>query len=110
MTVPMRISADLAREKSMSGSTLLVCAHEDADQFHTHRLEGAITWQRFESRLAELPKDQPIIFYCASTAEASAAGRAETVMGQGFSNVKVLGGGVDAWKRAGLPLVIDYQI
>lgn len=65
MTVPIRISAELAREKSMSGEALLVCAYEEADQFEKYHLEGAMTWQMFESRLPELPKDQPIIFYCA---------------------------------------------
>jgi len=65
MTVPIRISAELAREKSMSGEALLVCAYEDADQFEKHHLEGAMTWQTFESRLPELPRGQSIIFYCA---------------------------------------------
>jgi len=31
-------------------------------------------------------------------------------MGQGYTNVKVLGGGVEAWKSEGFPMVIDYQI
>lgn len=65
MTVPVRISAELAREKSKSGNALLVCAYDDAEQFEKHHLEGAVTWQMFEARLPELPKDQPIIMYCA---------------------------------------------
>lgn len=65
MTVPIRISAELAREKSLSGEALLVCAYEDADQFEKNYLEGAMTWQMFESQMPKLPKDHPIIFYCA---------------------------------------------
>lgn len=65
MTVPIRISVELAREKSLSGEALLVCAYDDVDKFEKYHLEGAITWQQFESRLSELPKDQSIIFYCA---------------------------------------------
>ena len=65
MTVPIRISAELAREKNMSGEALLVCAYEDADKFEKYHLEGAMTWQNFESKLPSLAKDQPIIFYCA---------------------------------------------
>lgn len=65
MTVPVRISAELAREKNLAGEALLVCAYESAEQFDQNHIEGAMTWQMFESRLPELPKDQAIIFYCA---------------------------------------------
>lgn len=65
MTVPVRISAEEARSKSMAGEAFLVCAYEGADQFSENNLEGAMTWQTFESRLPELSKDQPVIFYCA---------------------------------------------
>ena len=38
-------------------------------------------------------------------AEASAAGRAAEYEKDGFQSVKVLGGGVEAWKNAGLPML-----
>ncbi len=65
MAVPVRISAELAREKCLAGDALLVCAYEGAEKFEMNHLEGAITWQMFESRRPELAKDHTIIFYCA---------------------------------------------
>ena len=65
MTVPVRISAEEARRKSVAGEVLLVCAYEGADQFAENNLEGAMPWRMFESRLPELSRDQPVIFYCA---------------------------------------------
>ena len=65
MTVPVRISAELAREKNLSGEALLVCAYEGAEKFEKNHLEGAMAWETFDSRIPELSKDQAVIFYCA---------------------------------------------
>jgi rhodanese-related sulfurtransferase len=43
-------------------------------------------------------------FTIASIAEASAAGQAAKYREQGFTNVKVLKGGIEAWKAAGYPM------
>jgi rhodanese-related sulfurtransferase len=67
-------------------------------------LEGAISFSEFQSRLPSLSPDQEIVFYCAWTAEASAAGQAEKLIKDGFINASVLGGGVDGWKNAGYAL------
>ena len=103
----IRISAERTREKILSGEATLVCAYEEADKFKSNNLEGAIAWQTFQSRLPEISKDQEIVFYCAWTAETTAVGRAETYLGQGYRNVKVLEGGVAAWKEAHYPLNCD---
>ena len=65
MTTPVRLSAEVVREKTRSGAALLVCAYDDEDKFASMHLEGAMGWQAFQSKVAELSKDQEIIFYCA---------------------------------------------
>ncbi len=60
-----RISPQDAYPQVASGKTLLVCAYANEKTCSTIMLEGAISLQVFESRLAGLKKDQPIIFYCA---------------------------------------------
>jgi len=52
-------------EKLKSGAALLVCAYEDEQKFKALHLEGAISLNELRSRLASLPKDQEIVFYCA---------------------------------------------
>lgn len=47
--------------------------------------------------------DTPLILLCASGGRARKAG--EKFVESGFSNVKVLQGGVGAWERDGLPLI-----
>ncbi len=59
-----RISASDAHQLVESGRAILVCSYPD-DLCKDKLLEGAILLSQFESRVAALSKDQPIIFYCA---------------------------------------------
>lgn len=58
-----RISPEQAREWVESGQALLVCSYDD-DTCKSMLLEGALLRSEFEARLASIPKDQKIIFYC----------------------------------------------
>lgn len=60
-----RITPQEAHAQVASGKALLVCAYENEKTCSTIMLERAITLKEFQSRLAGLTKDQPIIFYCA---------------------------------------------
>ncbi|MEN6509152.1 MAG: hypothetical protein ABFD63_10305 [Smithella sp.] len=60
-----RISPQDAYRQVTSGQAVLVCAYEDEAKCNAMMLQGAISLKEFESRLPNLRKDQPIIFYCA---------------------------------------------
>ena len=60
-----RISPQDTYRQVTSGQAILVCAYADEKQCSTMMLQGAISLKEFESRLPNLKKDQPIIFYCA---------------------------------------------
>jgi membrane protein DedA with SNARE-associated domain/rhodanese-related sulfurtransferase len=53
------------------------------------------------ARLAHLPHDREIIFYCTCPNEASAAAVAKRLMEVGYTRVRPLQGGLDAWIEAG---------
>jgi len=105
MSEPIRISPQEARQKVTAGQALLVCAYDDADKFTTHHLEGALSFSEFRARLPGLAKNQEMIFYCAWSQEASAAGLAAKLINDGYTNVKVIKGGVESWKAAGYAMV-----
>ena len=65
MSEPIRISPQEARQKVTAGQAILVCAYDDADKFKANRLEGALSFLEFRSRLPVLAKNQEMIFYCA---------------------------------------------
>jgi len=64
MSEPERGTAEEVYGKSKSGKALLVCAYEDEERFKKLRLEGAISFSAFKSKLPSLSKSQEIVFYC----------------------------------------------
>jgi membrane protein DedA with SNARE-associated domain/rhodanese-related sulfurtransferase len=54
-----------------------------------------------DGRLGELPADREIVFYCTCPNEASAAQVAKKLIGLGYTKVRPLHGGLDAWIAAG---------
>ncbi len=52
----------------------------------------------------ELPADGDVIIYCACPNEVSAARVAKQLMDKGYTRVRPLHGGIDAWVAAGHPL------
>lgn len=59
-----RISVADARRKTSTGGALLVCAYDDEEKYKRMKLQGSISLPDFRAKLATLPKDQEIIFYC----------------------------------------------
>ena len=55
--------------------------------------------------LENLPRDRDVILYCACPSEASAARVARILMNHGFTKVRPLRGGLEAWKAAGYAVV-----
>jgi membrane protein DedA with SNARE-associated domain/rhodanese-related sulfurtransferase len=54
-----------------------------------------------DRRLEQLPADREIVFYCTCPNEASAAQVAKKLIGLGYTKVRPLHGGLDAWIAAG---------
>ena len=65
MTEPTRIPPEEVRQKVQAGSALLVCGYDDSEKCSKNHLEGAMFYGDFTSRVASIPNDQEIIFYCA---------------------------------------------
>lgn len=105
MTEPGRVTPEEVHQKLKSGNILLVCAYEDEEKFRQLQLEGGISLKEFKSRLPSLGNDREIVFYWGWPKEASAAGQAAKFIEMGYKNVKVLGGGVLAWKDAGYSII-----
>jgi len=64
MLEPERVTAEEVYDKLKSGKVLLVCAYEDEEKFRKLRLEGAISFNTFKSKLPSISRDQEIVFYC----------------------------------------------
>ena len=69
-------------------------------------IPGALPWSVNAAldSAPELPRDAQVVVYCACPNEASAAKVAQQLQRAGFTNVRPLHGGIDAWIAAGLPI------
>jgi membrane protein DedA with SNARE-associated domain/rhodanese-related sulfurtransferase len=70
------------------------------------RIPGAlmVTLEDFPGTLPDVGTDQEVVVYCACPNEASAARVAKLLLQHGFTKVRPLHGGIDAWVAAGYVL------
>lgn len=110
MTIPGPVPsvdvAEAARRVARADVTtgpLLIDVREDYE-FRALRVPGAVLlpMSTLSERYETLPRDRPLLVMCA-------AGRRSLVVAEflgrhGFGDVTNVDGGIDAWKRAGLPV------
>jgi rhodanese-related sulfurtransferase len=99
-----RLSAALAAERLAGGAPVVVdvrTPHERDEK----RVAGSINipLNHLTERLQELPKDRPLLVYCAGGYRSSIA--TSLLKQQGFEQVSELAGGMTAWETAKLPTV-----
>jgi rhodanese-related sulfurtransferase len=79
----------------------LVIDARDAGQFAKEHIPGAINmdWRQVLARRNEIPKDKPVLIYCNTGSLSAQAGFALRVAG--WDRVRILQGGLEAWKAQG---------
>ena len=82
---------------------LVIDVRSGAGHADERQIPGALTISLDELRMraSELPRDRQIVLYCNCPNEASAARAAKELMGLGFTQVRPLRGGLEAWVAAG---------
>lgn len=83
-----------------SGATHLLVDVRTPEEFATGHIAGAVNipLDALESRLNEVPQDQPVVLYCRSGNRSAQA--ADLLEKAGYSNIRDLGG-IAAWTAAG---------
>ncbi len=85
----------------------------EADEYAAGYLPGAIHMSRgmLEFKMANNPnlqaRDLKIVLYCKTSGRAALSGQSLAQMG--YTHVRSIAGGVDAWQAAGHPLVKPAQ-
>jgi rhodanese-related sulfurtransferase len=88
----------------LSGKILLIDVREPSE-YESERIPGALLYPLSTFDATKLPKDGPrrIVFHCGSGKRSLVA--AERRLGAGEAHAAHLGGGIAAWKAAGLPVI-----
>jgi rhodanese-related sulfurtransferase len=98
-----RVSAPLAAERLAQGDAVAVDVRTPHER-HEKRVAGSIgvPLNHLAERLADLPRDRPLLVYCAGGYRSSIA--ASLLQQQGFQKISEIAGGITAWETAGLPV------
>jgi rhodanese-related sulfurtransferase len=62
-----------------------------------------MNFDEVDGRMADVPRDRDIILYCSCPNEVTAARAAMVLQRKGFSRVRPLLGGIDAWRERHYP-------
>ena len=104
-----RVSAPLAAERLAAGEPLAIDVRapgeRDAEARRRQRQHPAESPRR--ARRQELPKDRPLLVYCAGGYRSSIA--ASLLQQRGFTDVSEIAGGIAAWEAAKLPVANSAQ-
>jgi rhodanese-related sulfurtransferase len=94
--------ADIRRRDPVRPAVLLDV--RELDEFRRVRVEGSlfIPMSQLGVRLADVPKDRPILVMCQSGSRS--VGVTTYLLGQGWEDVGNVAGGIDGWQRLGLPV------
>jgi membrane protein DedA with SNARE-associated domain/rhodanese-related sulfurtransferase len=98
-----RISVDELHELHSSGTAPVIIDVRPAHAQRGGRIPGAMTisLDDMEELALDMPEDSEVIVYCACPNEVSAARVAKQLMRKGYTRVRPLTGGIDAWIAAG---------
>jgi membrane protein DedA with SNARE-associated domain/rhodanese-related sulfurtransferase len=102
-----RITVDELRQKLESGESLVILdlRSRAALEEDPSLIRGAfhLSMEEVEGHLEKVPRDRDIILYCSCPNEVSAARVALQLQRKGFSRVRPLLGGFDAWRERNYP-------
>jgi len=101
-TVTEISSGDVATRLRDGGATIVDV--RNVHEWEAGHLEGAhhIPLGELPSRIAEIPRDRPIVLHCQGGTRSAIA--ASLLQAEGVEDVLNLAGGFAAWKEAGLPV------
>jgi hydroxyacylglutathione hydrolase len=101
-----RVSAAVAAERLASGAPTPLAVDVRTPQEREQRaVPGSISMplNQLPNRIDELPRDRPLLLYCAGGYRSSIAA---SVLGrEGFTKISEIAGGITAWETAKLPVL-----
>ncbi len=111
--LPVCVNANITRNLSPQEAYAMVDQRSDLflldvrtfGEYQQARLDGArlIPIDQFVKRLAEVPKDRPVLVYCAVGSRSAQV--VNYLARQGYPEIYNLSGGIYAWAQKGLPVL-----
>jgi rhodanese-related sulfurtransferase len=105
-----RITVEELRQKQQAGEEMVILdlRSSAALQEDPTVIVGAthLTLEEVESRSQGLPRDRDIVLYCSCPNEVTSARVALALQRRGFTRIRPLKGGIDAWRESRYPVEV----
>ncbi|MEO8287016.1 MAG: rhodanese-like domain-containing protein [Chloroflexota bacterium] len=98
------VTAEEVQRRQAGGENLLILDVREPNEYKEAHVPGSmlVPLGQLAYKVAELPKDRPIVAICRSGNRSGVA--TNMLLRAGFNEVQNLSGGIMAWARAGGPL------
>lgn len=107
-----KVTCEAVHSWQQSKKKMLLVDVRAREPFDSEHISGAVNrpWAVLNETSTDLPRNHPIIFYCACPDDHSSIGAAETMRDKhGYRNVYVMTGGLREWREKGYPLTQKKQ-
>jgi membrane protein DedA with SNARE-associated domain/rhodanese-related sulfurtransferase len=108
-----RITVDELHQKQAAGESLVILDLRSAAELaqDPSLILGALHFgmDEVESRHREIPRDRDVIVYCSCPNEVTSARVALLLRKKGFTRVRPLLGGIDAWRKVNYPMAATAE-
>lgn len=104
-----RVGADVASARLAAITPPVMIDVRTSSERAQKRIDGSvhIPLNHLMERVSEIPRDRPVLLFCAGGYRSSIA--ASLLQREGFTDVSELAGGLAAWEAAGLPVITEHR-
>jgi rhodanese-related sulfurtransferase len=102
-----RITVEDLKKMMDEGATMVIVDTNEEINYKMKRIKGAIhfPWAKVIGNPGSLPKDKLLVLYCGCVGEEASDNVAQQLMNNwGYTNIKVLDGGLMRWVKLGYPV------
>jgi rhodanese-related sulfurtransferase len=89
------------------GATVVIVDTNEPINYRMKHIKGAVhfPWAKVIGDPGSLPKDKPLVLYCGCVGEEASDDVGQQLMNHwGYTNIKVLDGGLMRWSKLGYPV------
>jgi rhodanese-related sulfurtransferase len=102
-----RITVEDLKKMMDEGATMVIVDTNEQINYKLKHIKGAVhfPWAKVIGNPGSLPKDKLLVLYCGCVGEEASDSVAQQLMNHwGYTNIKVLDGGLMRWSKLGYPV------
>jgi rhodanese-related sulfurtransferase len=101
------VTSDAVQAMQSQNQDFILIDVRSSMDFQSQHIQGAVNIPRPLISKAQLPKNKPVVLYCANPTCGLSYSAAKDLAGSGYDKVMVLDGGLSAWQSKSYPMTVS---